>query len=92
MANSKITALGAVNLGAISGNELFDIVQYDSGSSLWINRKVTLAQLVTLCGGGSSGWALTGNSGTNPYSDFIGTTDALPVSYTHLTLPTKRIV
>ena len=32
-------------------------------------------------GGGSSGWSLTGNAGTNPASNFIGTTDDQPLSF-----------
>ncbi|HEX6207698.1 MAG TPA: hypothetical protein VF058_04990 [Actinomycetota bacterium] len=31
-------------------------------------------------GGGGSGWALTGNAGTNPATDFLGTTDAQAMS------------
>jgi hypothetical protein len=30
-------------------------------------------------GGGGAGWALTGNSGTNPAVNFLGTTDAQPL-------------
>jgi hypothetical protein len=30
-------------------------------------------------GGGGAGWALTGNSGTNPTTNFLGTTDAQPL-------------
>lgn len=81
MANLKTTDYGAINLGAILGTELFEIVQYDAGSGLWINRKVTLAQLTTLMSGGGSGWSLTGNSGTNPSSNFIGTTDTLQLAF-----------
>jgi hypothetical protein len=29
-------------------------------------------------GGGASGWSMTGNAGTNPATNFIGTTDAQP--------------
>lgn len=32
-------------------------------------------------GGGSSGWSLTGNTGTNPATNFIGTTDNQPLSF-----------
>lgn len=30
---------------------------------------------------GGSGWSLTGNAGTNPATDFIGTTDAQPLNF-----------
>ena len=35
----------------------------------------------TAGGGGSSGWSLTGNAGTNPSTNFIGTTDAQPLMF-----------
>lgn len=31
------------------------------------------------CGGGGSGWSLTGNAGTSPASNFLGTTDNQPL-------------
>ncbi|MBL7745489.1 MAG: hypothetical protein JNN00_18610, partial [Chitinophagaceae bacterium] len=34
-----------------------------------------------LAGSGSSGWQLTGNSGTNPSTHFIGTTDLQPLLF-----------
>jgi hypothetical protein len=36
---------------------------------------------VVLPGGASSGWNTTGNAGTNPATNFIGTTDAQPVMF-----------
>src|SRR6185503_10377486 len=30
-------------------------------------------------GGGGSGWSLTGNAGTSPATNFVGTTDAQPL-------------
>ena len=35
----------------------------------------------TTAGGGGGGWSLTGNAGTNPASNFIGTTDDQPLSF-----------
>ncbi|MBL7778417.1 MAG: hypothetical protein JNK66_09020 [Chitinophagales bacterium] len=35
----------------------------------------------TLSGGGGSGWNLTGNAGTNPSTNYIGTTDAQNLSF-----------
>ena len=32
------------------------------------------------------------DSATSPFANFVKTFDVIPVSYTHLTLPTKRIV
>lgn len=38
-------------------------------------------RVVSYDNGGGSGWGLAGNSGTNPTTDFIGTTDAQPVVF-----------
>ena len=35
----------------------------------------------TTAGGGGGGWSLTGNAGTNPASNFIGTTDGQPLMF-----------
>jgi hypothetical protein len=35
----------------------------------------------TPSGSGTAGWGLTGNSGTNPATQFIGTTDAQPLAF-----------
>ena len=37
---------------------------------------ITKKMYYTDCGGGGSGWSLTGNAGTTPGTNFIGTTDA----------------
>ena len=34
-----------------------------------------------IAGSGGTGWLLTGNSGTNPATDFVGTTDNLPLNF-----------
>jgi hypothetical protein len=47
------------------------ILQTDaSGNLSWVNPSAL---------GGAAGWALTGNSGTNPTTNFLGTTDAQPL-------------
>ena len=46
------------------------------GFYYWNNATATWLGL-----GGSSGWALTGNSGTNPATNFIGTTDPTDVVF-----------
>jgi hypothetical protein len=49
------------------------ILQTDaSGNLSWLDPSA-------LGGGGGSGWSLTGNSGTNPATNFLGTTDAQPL-------------
>jgi hypothetical protein len=48
------------------------ILQSDgSGNLSWLDPSAL--------GGGGAGWALTGNSGTNPAVNFLGTTDAQPL-------------
>lgn len=49
---------------------------YNNGTHLYIVIGGTPYQLDQQGGGGGSGWLLTGNSGTNPPTDFIGTTDS----------------
>jgi hypothetical protein len=37
--------------------------------------------VLSATGGGTAGWGLSGNAGTNPASNFIGTTDAQPLVF-----------
>ncbi|MES2776447.1 MAG: hypothetical protein V4722_19880 [Bacteroidota bacterium] len=49
--------------------------QYDLGAVRWVLRSHSAA----VAGGGvGGGWGLNGNAGTNPNTDFIGTTDNQP--------------
>ncbi|MGE0636215.1 MAG: tail fiber domain-containing protein [Bacteroidia bacterium] len=79
---------GTVVSGTIAGinwgnNSYYVQTEMDaSGGSNYSNMGT--AQLISVpyalyaknAGGGSAGWGLTGNSGTNPGTNFIGTTDA----------------
>jgi hypothetical protein len=38
------------------------------------------AQIAAATGGGGSGWGLSGNAGTNAFTNYIGTSDAQPLS------------
>lgn len=49
----------------------------DAGSFYYYNGSAWAA----VGSGGSAGWSLTGNSGTNPAVNFIGTTDAQPLVF-----------
>lgn len=73
----KISALPQA--GSLTGSEITAIVQ--SG----VTKKTTVQSIANLGGGASSfngdsvlkyAWGLTGNSGTNPSTNFIGTIDA----------------
>lgn len=54
------------------------LLLYDTTtSSFWYFNGGTWMQLSTL----SNTWSLTGNSGTNPSTQFIGTTDSQPLKF-----------
>ena len=67
---------GGVNNGTISAPQLNTLGVPASGQVLEFNG-TNLAW--ANAGGGSSGWSLTGNSGTIPGTDFMGTTDNEPL-------------
>jgi hypothetical protein len=46
----------------------------------------------TPSGSGTAGWGLTGNSGINPATQFIGTTDAQPLAFKTNGIETMRIL
>lgn len=48
----------------------------DQRTSFLINKVSNLSAQVSAGGGGGSGWSLTGNAGTTPGTNFVGTTDA----------------
>jgi len=52
-----------------------------SGDTAHVNATVAAWNFTPpLPGGGGSGWSLTGNAGTNPATNFIGTTDGQPLT------------
>ena len=54
------------------------LILYDTTTSgFWFHNGTAWAQL----SGGGNAWNLTGNSGTNPATNFIGTTDAQPLRF-----------
>ncbi len=83
------TGIGINNSGApsqaldITGNVRF------SGALMPNNTAGTAGQVLTSAGAGlpptwaaaGGGWGLTGNAGTNPATNFIGTTDAQPLRF-----------
>jgi hypothetical protein len=67
-ANRILTPTGSdYNVGAGKGGVM---LMYDGDKQRWRVLATDVA------GGSFSGWGLSGNSGTNPASNFIGTTDA----------------
>lgn len=71
-ANRILTHTGADFV--ISGGAGGVLLIYDDTKARW--RIVE-----TPSGSGTAGWGLTGNSGTNPTTQFIGTTDAQPLAF-----------
>jgi ethanolamine utilization microcompartment shell protein EutS len=59
---------------------------YDGGRQRWRIMEVTSGS------GSFSGWGLTGNSGSNPTTDFIGTTDAQPMTFKTNNVERMRIL
>ncbi|MGO8056054.1 hypothetical protein, partial [Rhizobium leguminosarum] len=56
------------------------IFQTDGGAGFYYNSGTPATPAWTVIGG-SSGWQLTGNSGINPATQFIGTTDNQPLVF-----------
>jgi hypothetical protein len=61
------------------------LVNYGNGRTRFskprINGDTLFIGMDTLVGLGTPGWSLTGNTGTNPASNFIGTTDAVDLVF-----------
>ena len=64
-------------------------VSFGPGIS-YVTEQFVSAQYIVVAGGGSGGTGISGGGGGAGGVTY-GTTN-VPVSYTHLTLPTKRIV
>jgi hypothetical protein len=65
----------SLRLGILSPAE--GLLVYDlTTHSFWCHRNTAWTEL-----GGGSGWSLTGNAGTNPTTNFIGTTDNVALMF-----------
>lgn len=82
-ANRILTHTGADFV--ISGGAGGVLLIYDDTKARW--RIVE-----TPSGSGTAGWGLTGNSGTNPTTQFIGTTDAQPLAFKTNNVERMRIL
>ncbi|MFZ4704440.1 MAG: tail fiber domain-containing protein [Bacteroidales bacterium] len=56
------------------------VFQTDNTPGFYYNSGTSASPAWTMLGGGT-GWGLTGNGGTNPSTNFIGTTDAQPLLF-----------
>jgi len=56
------------------------VYQTDNIPGIYLNSGTSGSPIWVMAGSGSS-WSLTGNSGTSPTSNFIGTTDNVPLTF-----------
>jgi Chaperone of endosialidase len=67
-------SIGTINLNTTTSPNLGQVLVVDAGGLLgWTNLPAGGG------GGGSNAWSLTGNAGTSPGANFLGTTDAEPL-------------
>lgn len=77
---SKVGGDGIIRATNLTDSRVYELPDYDGTFVLSVNGTAPDATgNVTLTS--TSGWALTGNSGTNPSTDFVGTTDAQDVVF-----------
>lgn len=92
---------GNVGIGNANPTEKLDVtgnIKF-SGALMPNNLPGTAGQVLTSAGPGApptwgpagSGWGLTGNAGTNPATNFIGTTDNVPLRFVTNNQPSGRI-
>ena len=79
----NVGSTGNVGIGTNTGNYLLDVAGTGAFYGLRVSSGATSGYVLTSDASGnaswqvvaSSGWGLTGNAGTNPATQFIGTTD-----------------
>jgi hypothetical protein len=89
---SIAVAAGGIGTTQINSNQVQRRVSGSCPTGQYV-RVINEAGTVT-CGtdaSGAAGWGLSGNAGTNPATDFIGTTDAQPFVIRTRNVPSLRI-
>ncbi len=71
--NATLDVDGSVRLNTNNAPAGYVLTTDGNGNATW--------QTPSGGGGGGSGWNLTGNSGTNPSTDFVGTSDFQPLLF-----------
>jgi hypothetical protein len=79
---AKLDVNGTARIAGSAGTPT-DITGRDASgniSNITLGANLSLAGgVLSATGGGTTGWGLTGNSGTSPAANFMGTTDAQPL-------------
>ncbi len=81
---SKLDVSGDLHLSQITAPSPTTDKLYNLGGNLFWNG-------TNISSGGGGGWSLTGNAGTNPATNFIGTTDAQPLIIRNSGVESMRI-
>lgn len=80
-----VSANAVTSAGIASGqvvkslNGLKDAVRLAAGSNVTLGTNANTLTISAAGGGASGGWATTGNAGTTPADNFLGTTDGQPL-------------
>lgn len=95
----NVGATGNVGIGTNTGNYLLDVAGTGAFYGLRVSSGATSGYVLTSDATGnatwqapvSSGWSLSGNAGTNPLTQFIGTTDAKDLVFKTFNIETLRL-
>jgi hypothetical protein len=78
VASQKVASGQVVKSLTIGANTLYDNVTLAQGNNVTITPS---GQTVTIAATGGQNWSLTGNGGTTPGTQFVGTTDNQPLEF-----------
>jgi hypothetical protein len=90
MAQIKVSNLP--NTATVLANGDLILVSKDLGGSNYESQKMTQTDLRATLAAASNSWLLTGNAGTNPATDFVGTTDNRDVIFKRNNVERIRIL
>jgi hypothetical protein len=80
VAAGSVTGAGIAGSSVVKSlNNLQDAVTLSPGANVTITPSGNTLTIASSGGGGGSNWSLTGNSGTTPGLNFLGTTDNQPL-------------
>ena len=80
VANNAVSETGIASGQVVKSlNGLHDAVMLKAGANMSLTTDGSTLTLSASGGGASGGWSTTGNSGTKPSANFLGTTDGQPL-------------